>query len=275
MLTGDNPGEESTGYDIVLSYNASFVDAHYWFDPQPQLRTAAVPANKGDFLTVTLHELGHCFGMAGYRDFTTGQIPGNVATQFDNLSYFGGNGNPFDPGGSPNPMFFDGAQAASLHGGDLPLTHKPAGDSLFTQNFYHLSACDPAAPDGLETTLMNGCVIPNGARLSITPIHRAVFGDLGYPLASLAPADLNQNGRVDAFDLSLWKMRFGSNGDDVDRDGDSDGADFLLWQRSLGTGSMGAALPVPEPTTVALIAAAAAALATWRHPSKGAFSCCE
>jgi hypothetical protein len=263
ILTGDNPGEESTGYDLVLSYNAAFVEAAHWFDPQPQLRTAAVPFNKGDFLSVTLHELGHAFGIAGYRDFTTGLIHGNLATPFDNLSYFGGDGNPFNSSGSPNPMFFDGAQAANLYGSDLPLTHKLAGDPQFGQNFYHLGACEPAAPDGLETTLMNGCAIPNGSRLSIAPIDRAVVGDLGYPLAALAPADLNRNGRVDEFDLSLWKVRFGSSGADVDQDGDSDGADFLLWQRGLGTSSMPPTLPLPEPATDMLTIGACAGLAVY------------
>jgi hypothetical protein len=265
ILTGENPGEDSLGYDIVLGFDVSFVESNYWFDPQPELRSVEVPDNRGDFVTVVLHEFGHGFGMTGFRDFNTGEIHGNVVTQFDNLSYYGGDGTPFDPGGDPNPMFFDGALAASVYGSDLPLTHKPAGDLNYSQNFYHLSACHPAAPDGLEMTLMNGCVLPNGSRLSITPIDRAVYGDLGYPLTSLAPADLNRNGRVDKFDLSLWKMRFGSSGADVDDDGDSDGSDFLLWQRSLGFSSTPSTLPAPEPPTEILTVAACAGLGASLH----------
>jgi len=31
---------------------------------------------------------------------------------------------------------------------------------------------------------MNGCTIPNAARLDITPLDVAIFGDMGYPLAA-------------------------------------------------------------------------------------------
>src|SRR5690349_15433383 len=89
ILTGSNPGETFYGYDILLGFDAVFVENQYWFDPHPELRTDAVPANKGDFMSVVLHELGHGFGFTGYRDFSTGQILGNSATQFDDRSYFG------------------------------------------------------------------------------------------------------------------------------------------------------------------------------------------
>src|SRR5205823_1944251 len=69
ILTGSNPGQTGSGYDILLGFDASFVENNYWFDPQPELRSATVPANKGDFVSVVTHELGHGFGMAGYRDF--------------------------------------------------------------------------------------------------------------------------------------------------------------------------------------------------------------
>lgn len=46
------------------------------------------------------------------------------------------------------------------------------------------------------------------------------------------PADFNADGRVNAFDLSIWQRSFGVDaGGDADGDGDTDGRDFLIWQQ--------------------------------------------
>src|SRR5215213_280857 len=59
ILTGSNAGETFYGYDIRLGFDASFLEQNYWFDPQAEVREAPVPANRGDFVSVVLHELGH------------------------------------------------------------------------------------------------------------------------------------------------------------------------------------------------------------------------
>jgi hypothetical protein len=77
--------------------------------------------------------------------------------------------------------------------------------------------------------------------------------DGSYQLAILTTpafsADFNDSGAVDDADLGIWSSSFGqSAGADADLDADSDGADFLVWQRQLGSGSAGqAAASVPEP----------------------------
>ena len=106
-------------------------------------------------------------------------------------------------------MYFRGETAARLFGRDLPLTHKPPSHPLYSQNYYHLSACDAAAPDGLEETLMNGCAIPVGERLHITPLDLAVYADMGYPIATQF-GDYNGDGRVDAADFVVWRKQFGN-----------------------------------------------------------------
>ena len=58
----------------MLGFDAQYVDNNYWLDPQPELRSCAGAGDKGDFLSVVLHEMGHGFGLAGFRDFHTGQI---------------------------------------------------------------------------------------------------------------------------------------------------------------------------------------------------------
>jgi T5SS/PEP-CTERM-associated repeat protein len=83
------------------------------------------------------------------------------------------------------------------------------------------------------------------------------------------PADFDGDGDVDGADLNEWKPGFGKltgalKGDgDADADGDVDGSDFLAWQRQLGSGppATPAVGAVPEPSTVALLAAALVGLA--------------
>jgi hypothetical protein len=265
ILTGQNEGEIVYGYDILLGFDAAFVDAQYWFDPQPELRTAPVPANNGDFMSVVLHELGHAFGFTGYRDFASGQVEGNFATKFDDLSYFGGDGNPTDIDGSPNPMFFAGDQSEIVYGEPLPLTHKPPGDPNFGQNFFHVSACNGGSPDGLEGALMNGCVLPNGQRLEISPVEVAVLEDIGYPTVTPTP-DYNGNQAFDAADYVVWRNSLGETGLGLAADGNLnnqiDNGDYYFWRQQfggvpiidLGSGQTGP-LSVPEPSTGLLLLA--------------------
>nr|MBA3481667.1 PEP-CTERM sorting domain-containing protein [Pirellulales bacterium] len=58
--------------------------------------------------------------------------------------------------------------------------------------------------------------------------------------------------------LAQWRGDFGAAGSDADADGDSDGNDFLIWQRNLGAGTPPPSTPavgaVPEPASWALCA---------------------
>jgi hypothetical protein len=81
-------------------------------------------------------------------------------------------------------------------------------------------------------------------------------------------ADFNDDLRVNNVDLnSFWKPSFGvSAGGDADNDGDTDGADFLVWQRELGANlnpAVRATTAVPEPGC-GLLAATIAGAATGR-----------
>ena len=71
-------------------------------------------------------------------------------------------------------------------------------------------------------------------------------------------ADFDEDGDVDAGDLTNWKTGFGTSGSathmqgDANSDADVDGGDFLAWQRQFGQapGATSAAAGVPEPSTV-------------------------
>lgn len=87
-------------------------------------------------------------------------------------------------------------------------------------------------------------------------------------------ADFTNDGKVNALDLAAWKTAFGAtNVGDADNDNDSDGADYLLWQRQFGSGgaSSAAATAVPEPAAAALLISAglaATAIGRLRQPPR-------
>jgi hypothetical protein len=138
----------------------------------------------------------------------------------------------------------------------------PAGSGWMSVQF----PLDPASltsvtgPTTYET-VMSGVV---ALRLlhSPTPDSRGVeiVGALGVDnILSLGagslPADFDRNGVVNGDDLAQWRDDFGVNDmSDADDDGDSDGADFLEWQRQLDSGNPAVATAVPEPPALALIA---------------------
>jgi hypothetical protein len=89
-------------------------------------------------------------------------------------------------------------------------------------------------------------------------------GEIRGFLAPSPTADFDRNGRVEGADLNLWTLTFANgNFGDADKDEDTDGADFVQWQRQLGQvaeiphhhhGAIPAAMVVPEPRTLLLFA---------------------
>jgi hypothetical protein len=78
-----------------------------------------------------------------------------------------------------------------------------------------------------------------------------------YALNPLFAADFDDDGDVDAADLTVWRRAVDATADgDADADGDSDAQDFLVWQRQLGSGigSPPFGQAVPEPTARSLLA---------------------
>ena len=77
----------------------------------------------------------------------------------------------------------------------------------------------------------------------------------GVPLAG----DFDRNTVVDVADLAHWRADFGAtNNSDADGDNDSDGRDFLIWQRNVGAAAPFAAVPEPGGAAMLIVAAAAA-----------------
>ena len=67
-------------------------------------------------------------------------------------------------------------------------------------------------------------------------------------------ADFNNDGYVGTMDLTIWSNAFGVNdAGDADGDGDTDGRDFLYWQRNYRGEPLGLIAAVPEPSSVVLL----------------------
>jgi hypothetical protein len=97
-------------------------------------------------------------------------------------------------------------------------------------------------------------------------------------ILGLIGADFNGDGFVDLADLDILEMNIGITmgatplQGDADRDGDVDGDDFLIWQRTIGpvppgagSGSSANLANVPEPACLALLASGLLALASIRR----------
>ena len=83
-------------------------------------------------------------------------------------------------------------------------------------------------------------------------------------------ADFDFNAMVNEKDADIWKASFGTNlGGDSDRDGDTDGADFLAWQREYTAPpeplqSTANVEIIPEPGTREMLLVMLAQLLLWR-----------
>jgi hypothetical protein len=83
------------------------------------------------------------------------------------------------------------------------------------------------------------------------------FGLLLYSPGSITTyteADFNIDGDVDETDLDWWRNAYGTSSlGDADGDGDTDGRDYLIWQRQFTGSSNQSPLAVPEPTVWCLV----------------------
>jgi hypothetical protein len=161
MRTGRDPNGDKSDVELVLEpgYMRTL-----WWDPRPDLRTARIPANKLDAMTVLLHELGHAIAFNGWIDPRTGGNDRDVASTYDRwVTYDGAD------------FFFNGPAAKKLWGGPVPLAR--------TNNNYHHVCDKPRGPQAtLKDDLMNGVTFGNGRRYQIGPMDLAILADCGIPL---------------------------------------------------------------------------------------------
>ncbi|QEG34705.1 hypothetical protein [Bythopirellula goksoeyrii] len=136
--------------------------------------------------------------------------------------------------------------------------YNPADDDLsFHRDTIHLSADlgRYVATATMYSTMhkqdIRGLVPPSNIfdPLVLTPSIADRLNSIIWDVVSSSPysgiADFNDDGYVNATDLTLWQNEFGTT---------YDGSDFLNWQRQLlgGSNLLASAVPVPEPTSLAL-----------------------
>ncbi len=198
----------------------SQLNAYWHFD-----HTTPVATGKNDLYSVALHEMMHAIGI-GASDTWDSKLSGTSWT-------------------GSNVIALQGSGAGLING---------AGDHIAS------GVMSTRISDGAAQEAVMDPTLTQGSRKSLTALDLAFLRDIGYttitPTPVFNPADFNEDGDVDSADLLIWQSAYGVNPNgDTDNDGDSDGRDFLFWQRAYtGPGPLTAAVAVPEPSTILLLA---------------------
>ena len=160
IKTGVDPN--GTAPDIEIEFNPDYLINELWFDSDPLLRTAPVPSNRTDAVSVLMHELGHALAFNGWMNGITGTMPGNYQSSFDEkVNFLNGD------------FFFTGSQATAVYGSPVPVTYG---------NPWHLGNSSPRPGSDLIPDLMNGVVFNRGTRYGISPLDVAILADTGLPV---------------------------------------------------------------------------------------------
>jgi hypothetical protein len=125
------------------------------------MRTASVPLNLIDAVSVFAHELGHAFGFNGWWDEPNGRLPQGYGSTWDRNTAYDGAGH-----------YFIGAEARALYGGPVPITWG---------NNWHVGNGTGLGADLLDD-LMNGVAFHRGTRYDVSPLDLAMLDDMGVTL---------------------------------------------------------------------------------------------
>jgi hypothetical protein len=185
-----------------------------------------VAAGKNDLYSVALHEMLHAIGIGTSSSWTSRVSSG---------------------------VNWTGPEVAALYG---------SGTGLVSSGHITEGILSTRISDGTPQEVVMDPNITTGNRKSLTALDLAFLRDIGYstiiPNPIFSPADFDHDGFVDDDDLLTWRNAYGSNANgDTDDDNDTDGRDFLVWQREFtGSGPLSAGYAVPEPglATMALTA---------------------
>ena len=249
--------------DVYFDLNPTYLSGNLWFDPDPTARTAPVPNNRTDAVSVILHELAHAIVFNGWRDGTTGALPGTppYESTFDLHETFDGSN-----------LYFTGPRAEAVYGGPVPITYG---------NNWHVGNNPPRPGSSLLPDLMNGVVFYFGHRYDLSALDLAMATDSGTP-TNYVPGDANADGSVGFDDLLVLAQHYGTTSDaalsagDFNTDFKVDFNDLLILAQHYGQSyqnqsAIAAATAVPEPGVAGMaFAACAAALCLSRRGSPSA-----
>jgi glucosylceramidase len=143
---------------------------------------------------------------------------------------------------------YGGAYSSPTFIGEVVETFADTNSPEDVWQHYQLGSSVPAG--AVEARLVLQFLQPSGQSGSVF-VDSVQFAQAEPPSF---PGDFNGDGLVNGGDLEAWSAAYGVNAlADGDQDGDSDGADFLIWQRNFGAGPLNALrMAIPEPTTQTL-----------------------
>ena len=118
MRTGIDPNGSTP--DIIITVDPSYLQNELWLDPDPA-HPSSIPSNKTDGISVFRHEIAHAFGIAGYRDMSTGSLPDGHRIRLDKIVQIHSDGS----------AWFVGPSAKAVYGGDVPVTALLNGQQYF------------------------------------------------------------------------------------------------------------------------------------------------
>ncbi len=282
-ITGANPVQIATGLrnPAGMAFHPETGDFYLQDNGIDGLVDANEPTSADELNFIAAADVGGAIEDFGfpttYEQYRTGTKIGN--TGIEPLVAFqpipapngaegeGPNDIAFAPAGFPEALrngIFVGMHGKFSLGGVINEENPLVFVDLDDNSYFHFIANDVPGVghlDGLLSTadsLFVADLSPSGG-LGSSQSDSGVIYQI-QSLVDLLTADFNKDGDVDGADFLIWQANFGtvtgatSNTGDANADGAVDGEDFLLWQAAFGGSGGEAATTIPEPATAMLLA---------------------
>jgi S-layer homology domain len=216
----DKPDGNPADFEIIANLNGAFPDWYLGTD-------GAVPANKIDFVSVVLHELGHGLGMLKTFGYNTSNSQGGWGFVLSGTTFgFGTDLGYWDAasGGNlltntsvyPNPstalgtairsdaVYFQGTNVSAVLGGARARMYAPATWAA-ASSLSHLD--EGTYPAGNANALMTPFVDFGEANHNPGPITLAIFRDIGWNAEGCSSAPFIDVGIAHPFCLEINWMK--------------------------------------------------------------------
>ncbi|MBL9138328.1 MAG: hypothetical protein JNK85_20835 [Verrucomicrobiales bacterium] len=146
--------------DMIVTIDPAYLRDWLWFDPDPQLRQAAITGERVDAVSFFAHEFGHVLAFNGWGNTADGSYPGNYRSRFDAMTRWDG-----------AHWYYSGSTARALYGSDVPLS------SISNTRTHYGNPQSSAAP-GRDPVLIDGLM--NGVAFRVRQRYSVGLLDLAF-----------------------------------------------------------------------------------------------